>query len=774
MRSEIKLDGNYYKLIGLPTQTQANQMASKVGQGTSEYGDLTTWSAWIQDDWQDGIGNLRPHEGNGILYAEAESRVPNQLILRGKLQQVDTRQTANVPADCRYNPTNVVGSFACSSATTTTKAAIEFTTPATLNSTTFWAYVWLQAAAGTQILFEVRNNNAGSPGASVIASTTVTHGTTFPGFCWVGGQLAYSGTLVAGTTYWLCVSTTSGSFSVGYGITGYSVNSKLLVSGSWVDQTTKYMAYLTTAQQMVNMVGNNNGSGFFRFTSTADTLYCYGGNRLYKYSVANDNWVLVASGSGVVSGLISSVGQLSGTVYFADDAPLISSSSTMSTSETISNSTGVDATGWRDAGGYLWKAHTGIDVSYTTDGSTYTHTTDMRIGSWDRYITGMCNLGDDMCISTTEGLYRITAGDFARPIMRWGSIRANNGMSMVNHEGSLYAVADNRVYRFTQDLQRQDIWLTRDDDLITARLGKVQSVCTCNSWLIAFCGDNGGNSKPTAWAFQNEHWHCIATFPDSAVQGTDNGLINYACYYDATTSYLWFMTPQGVTYRLYMPGTAINPYNDTSTAYAAEGWVEWDWFDSPVRDAPKDYDSIAIIGENISATCPINLYWKDDASTDWELLGTVSSNYQEFRWTLASGNRPNTRRFKLGLRLATSAGASTPRIRAIRVKYHLMVRDWFRWNLTIDVAGTTEVKQETDDGTRNTLTATQIKDAVSALCTQVAPFVFQDVDGKQYEVKITDASFSYKNYEYREQTTFEKWEGVWNLVIEMVTQGTLV
>lgn len=768
MRSEIKLDGNYYKIVGLPTQTLANQMASKVGQGTSEYGDLTTWSAWIQDDWQDGIGNLLPAEGNGILYGEAETRVPNQIILRGLLKQVDTVHATGVPTDARYNPNSIAGTFTLTQGSNTTKAAIKFTTPGTLNSTTFYAHVWAKVAAGTQVLFEVRNDNGGSPGSTVLTSHGQAQGDTFPGYSWLGCSLSYSGVLATSTSYWLCVSptTTGSTMSVGYGTSGYNTDSKLLVNVAWAAQTGQYMAYLTTANQTVNAVTHNQGTGFFRFTSSVDTLYMYMGNRLYKYSTTNDNWTLV----GTVAGNIASTAQLAGTVYFADDAPAISAYHQMDTSEAIT-APGGDATGWAQAGGYLWKAATGIDVSYSNDGVTYVNYPEMRVGSWDRYITGMCTLGEDMCVSTTEGLYRITGGDYAVPVMRWGSIRANNGRSMVNHEGALYVVADNRIYRFTQDLQRQDIWLTRDDDLITARLGKVQSICTCNSWLIAFCGDNGGNSKPTAWAFQNEHWHCIASFPDSALQGTDNGLINYACYYDALDDYLWFATPQGVTYRVYVPGTAINPYNDTSTVYAPSAWVEWDWFDSPVRDAPKDYDSIAIIGENISANQSVALYWKDDASTDWELLGTVTSNYQEIRWTLSSGTRPNTRRFKLGIRMDTNSGSSTPRIRAIRVKYHLMVRDWDRWNLVVDCSGRSGAFQESDDGTRNTLTASQIKDAINALCHLVAPFVYQDVDGKQWEVKITDGSFSYTKYEYNEATANEWFEGVYNLVVEAVTQG---
>lgn len=766
MRTEVKLDGNYYKIIGLPTQQLANQMASKVGQGTSEYGDLTTWSAWIQDNWQDGVGNLRPAMGNGILYSEAETRIPNQIILSSNYSQQDSRVADNTKADCRAINTAVAGSFTCGSALTTTKAAVAMTTPGTLASTEMWAHVWIKCAVGTQILFEIRNNSSGSPGGTVLTSATATQATPFPGFSWLGVKLAYSGTLSASTQYWLCVSTTSGTFDVGYGTTNFDTASKLLISGSWTTQNSKYMRYTTNAHQLAQ---NSGPCGFVRFSnSSSNDLYCWSGGTLWKYSTSNNNWVSVGTMSAKAYG---TCGQFPDELHWGDYPPLIASDWKMDGSETLTN-VASSTTLWTDADGYLWSVDVGTTPSYTADGVNYTGNTDMVIGTSDFPINNMAPLGSDMCVSTPLGLYRITEGDFARPVMRWGSNRANNGVSMVNHDGALYVIADKRVYRFTQDFQRQDIWLNREDDFVSGRIGTPRVMCSCNSWLIVLCDDAGATSKPTVWAFQNEHWHHILSLPDAAVTGTDDGFGNWAIYYDATLERLWVMTPQAVTYRLYIPTVAINPYNDPIYNYMPSSWVEWDWFDSPVREADKDYDSVAIIGENISSTCPVAVYWKDDASTGWELLGTCTSNFSELRWTLAGGTRPNTKRFKLGILLSTSSSTNTPRVRAIRVKYHLMVRDWYRWSLVVDASGRTGGLQESNDGTRNTLTATQIKDNIAALSTQVAPFVFQDVDGKQYEVKITDASFTYNKYEYVEATTTEWWEGTWNLMLEQVTTGT--
>jgi hypothetical protein len=202
-------------------------------------------------------------------------------------------------------------------------------------------------------------------------------------------------------------------------------------------------------------------------------------------------------------------------------------------------------------------------------------------------------------------------------------------------------------------------------------------------------------------------------------------------------------------------------------------WVEWDWFDSPILEAPKDYESITIMGENFGANQYVKVYWKDDDSTDWELLGTCDSNIEELRWGPPPyTTRPNTKRFKLGFLLVSNSATETPRIRAFRVKYHLMVSDWFRWNIQVDVSGRSGSLAMTADGTRHTLTNSQIKANLDALVKQVAPFLFMDVDGTYYEVKVTDANFAYSKWEYNESTSNSWWEGVYNIVIEQVTQGT--
>lgn len=777
-RTEVKLNNVYYKLKRLPTQVLANQMASKVGQGTSEYGDLTTWSAWVQQDWQDGVSKVKPHLNGGFLYGEVESRVPGQLILPGLLTQTDTRTITSAKADCRYMPTSIAGYF-------TGTVAARFTTPASFSTATqsrhmFWFYGFCSGSSGFAV--SVYTNVANSPGAEV-ASTYTTTDYTGPGNIdprWIGAAITVS-SMSAATDYWLVIAPLGGQTTgVAYGTAGYSDVAKTYNGSSWVSETSKYVVYSSNIHHMAMTNVQNSGIGFFRFNGT---LYYYVDATLFKYDSANTQWDSVGAITDHHS--VTSAIAFDTKVYFGNGGVTTTDYTTMNTSEAFT-STGVNGYLFAKHNGLLWRAYLN-QVEYSEDGTTWEPSTSfgapIYVSDTSAPVTGMCGMGENMYVSTKEGLVVILPGDMAKGVLPWGSVDATNGASMVNFEGSIYATVGGRVVRISEDGSMQDVWMTRDDDLISEKIGKVQAIARMNNWLVVLVGGvklypvQDNLSAATVWALQGNSWHHITTLPNAwgyedlkATFNADTG-VNYAIFYDRETQRLWIADPTRNTYSVRVPDYTLNPYNDTETVYESSGWIEWDWFDGPVLEAYKDYESVTVIGENLDSTCYAKVYWKDDDSTAWELLGTCDSNIEELRWTVAMGTRPNTRRFKLGLLLVTLDGTQTPRIRAIRVKYHLMVSDWFRWNVIVDASGRSGAYQMLGDGTVNNLTAGQIKDNLDTLAKRVPPFIYQDVDGNQYEVKITDANFTYDKYEYNESTTTEYFEGTYNLQLEQVTNA---
>lgn len=765
MRGQIKLNNVYYKTKGLPSQTIANQMASKVGQGSSEYGDLTNWSAWVEQDWQRGVGKLKPHrEQGGMLYSEAESKVPGQLILPQLIRLVGlTNNTNNHNVFTTFDTPVTVGV-----GQTVVRGAVGFFTGATtLASHKYWIYA--NIPIGTTLTFALYTNSGSFLPNTLITSTTYTQPETNPGWYWHGVSLTAA--LSTATTYWLVVYPNSGTFTWARGQTLESncVVQSAYYTGSVFDYLGNYFSIANNHYPLATTT-TQAGAGFFRFNGQ---LYCYSNARLYKYDTAPASGVPEWDSVGAITGItaVTGVTVFDSTAYFGNEGG-DGDYTTMSTGEVFTD-TGVGGkifTKWKNL---LWRANANY-VEYSDDGTTWEPTASLGdpiyVSDTSNPVTGLCGMGDLMYAATQNGLVPIYGNTITGGIT-WGSFGAQNGIKMVEFEGALYIVVNGRVVRYTEDGTMQDVWMTRDDDVLASRIGKVWDLAVTNNWLFALVEATVTNGKPTIWAYQDNGWHHFATLPNSTSSVTGIAK-NFSLFYDKTTQRLWCITPDFCTFNWYISDYSLNPYNDTASRYTRTAWVEWDWFDGAILEAPKDYDSVTILGENLSSTCYVEVYWKDDASTGWEFLGTADSNIEELRWTLASGTRPSTKRLKLGLLLHTKSAAATPRIRAVRVKYHLMVRDWFRWTFAVDVSGRTGALQMTNDGTRHTLTASQIKSNLDALAKQTPPFVYQDVDGTQYEVKVTDANFQYTQHEYNENTTNEWWEGVYNLVIEQVTQGT--
>lgn len=789
-RGNVQLNGVHYITKGLPGKSLANQMASKVGQGETKYSDLTSWSAWAQRDWQEGVGKLEPGVNGGMLYSEIESRVPNQLILSGQPKQVDQRDLDASLNDCRYMPNNVAGTWTISSAGPNTKAAAPFlannrsgANPGGSGWPTnfeYHAWVYLRAAVGTELNFEIRNDTAGSPGSTVYISDTVTVTGDTKGFYWYGFAKTGNNSIVNGTQYWITVFPTSGSIEVAYGSSGYATASKLLVSGSWTAQTSQYMLYSTSVQDFsISSTGTTFGKmGGYAFGRLGSNIYLVGlATEIYKYDTTNDEWD--DSGTSTNLSSTSSTVEWNGKLYISNWTAGAFNAYSLDSGGSAAD-LGYKAHVFARNGGTLWRSVDNIPY-YTTeddpDSSIFDPVTgvgdwvtwpQMKIGTEDHPIVSMCGVDDDMFVATAEGLYRIAPGDFSVGITPWSSTDPRNGLYMVNFQGALYVSANGRVLRYQSDGTLQDVWIMRDDDLVAGRLGRVRCLCVVNNMVMVLANSEEEGGFPTVWAFVNEEWHHIVTLPYATVGASRVGHRNYAMMHDTNNNYLWIVTPASVSYRLYMSEAAINPYNDSATLYQPYGWVEWDWFDSPVFEAEKDFHSVRIFGENFAAGQSVTVYWKDDASTGWEELGTVAANNGELEWTITGGTRPNTTRFKLALLLKTTSTSETPRIRAIRVKYHLMVKDWWRWNLQIECAGRSDAYLMMLDGTRMALTNEQINTNIEALAVQTPPFVYVDVDNKQWLVKVQDAQFSPSKQDYNEDTSWSYFEGTWSIVIESV------
>lgn len=764
----VTLDGKEYRLRSLPVQAAANQMAPKVASGESEYSSLDTWSAWVQEDWQAGVGKTRPHRTpGGFLYGEAETRVPNQIILPQAPVICTALEPANDYSNWAFSPGQATDYTTLVLGNTYLAVNVDATNVGTLDVLGIWAY--FQADVGTVVRADFYSDSAGSPGTSAIsASATIT--ADFPGPHWYKFSMTIEAVGTSTADYWIVFRVPTGSATF-YGSATDPANMTVKTSTNgtvWTPSTTfkPFFNTLTDLDATSNADGTPSSIAAIVYTSSFGGALYLGPMAISATTYigvmahvdANSPTYFTHTNASAVAGSPTSAAIFLNTVYVALGAGSNVVGYTLGGVPVVLGSA-VAATVLFSLGGYLYRA-LGNDLYYTADEVTWTTVGVVCTDPYD--IRSMAGIDGTLHLACDDGLYQLAPGDFIVPVAPWPA-SVDNGKSMVSHQGALYITVNGRVWRYTSDGSMSDVWISRDDDLPANRLGEVVSLATSDTGVLAMVREQSASGRSSIWTLQGTGWHHLCTLP------TDNGS---AMYYDRDHSRLHIGTTNGQVFYLDLPPYAINPYNDTGSLYTPAGWVEWDWFRGNIREVDKDFESVTLMGEFDTGTSAL-VYWKDDASTGWELLGTVDADGEELRWS-SSATRPNSKKIKLGILLRTTDPTLTPKIEAVRVKYHTMVSDWFRWTLAIDVSGGQNggKYQELLNNEPSTYTADQIKDNLDALVKKVGPFVYKDIDGTQYEVKVKEGSqFNYTVVRYNDTSASKEWEGVYSLVIEQVTNS---
>ena len=762
--------------------TSANPMAARVSTG-SQYGDLQAWSTFLMADWQAGVGKTSSEAG-GFLFSEAETRIPQQVILPAALgcTQIESGAAAAteacffMPADATVYTTQTVGG-------TGNPTRISFSVSVYSNASGVkypvitGVSIYASIANGTGITAALYSDSGGAPNASV-ASGTLTVTADRPGYTWhyIPLSSTYSpGTLGDGytTLHWVIYPTSSSdSMTVVQG-DGYGGTSHTYDGAAWTENTDKcpFFVYSGPWLDYVSPSGYRLAGprGFAIDTATgaiysANTLKATNGTmqgipRALTLDSVTGHWERTT-----IAGFTTSVYALQAEEYGApvvfDGKMYIPCASHMAI-WTTGTSTGTEQLNtayfmhvW---GGYLWRAG-GNRLYYSNDGTTWVEIAD-RIGPPDYDINGMAGMGQYLYVATDEALYYVAPGDVAVGLFPWGTIDPDNGRGMVAHQGALYIPVAGRILRYSEDGSIQDIWVQRDDDLNNRRLGKIAALAGLNNWLVA--GVNGTTSSDPAsvWAFTQQGWHHLASLPP--------GFEIEALYYDRERSRLWVATDGWAIFYLHAPDWALNPYNDSNSTYMPHGWLEIGRVYGGLRELRKDWESVRLFGELSATGQDVTVYWQDAGTTSWTSLGTATADAQELRWSDYT-TRPGGRWLRLGFLLATDDPAETPKIEAVATKLLPMVTDREAWNLAILISD----DQEMIDGDINPYTADEMITHLRGLVQQVPPFIFEDVDGTQYEVKAQGSARNIQQYEWLDASQEKRIMWIYEISIEQVTSGT--
>ncbi len=723
----------------LYSKAPANQFAAKLATGAGDYDDLQNWSYWVQDNWQMGA-TQKDAEAGGFLYGETETRYPEQILL--------SRHLHLEMADNYTDASSVSGETTVGASATKQKWARYFTGDTGRSLDTVWVYL-----KNTGDIFTVRlSADGGSGPGTSLASTTITTDATTPGYAWYKATL--SPTSITDPVYWISLEHASSASVPKVGTDHGGVSFKYYDGAAWQSTGDAFGVFFNTSAYGAVPLDN---AQVVEFNSE---LYVIGYDNptIYKRDDAAATGWAVAAGS-VQGTQLLSLGDL---LYIAlDESTGIPSY--MDTSETITNFFVPDGANGEVAhlanyGGFLWAGY-GQNIFYTStpgaDGSP-DWTGPVVIGLAGEQVTGLAGQGDYMYVATEKELVYVGFGDEVLGVSVWGSPSTRNGKGMIHYQGQLFIPVQESLIRFDGSAMLP-VGVDLNEGLPGDLQGNVAALTSTNNWLLM--GVNARNTTTrggTVWAWTTQGWHHIAHLPP--------GLSISSMYYRRSNQRLYIGCDSGHVFSLYLPDVA-QVVDTTEPEFAPVGWLETDWFFGGLKEVEKDFESVYISGEDFTADQYAEVYWQDDYSTEWELLGTVTTNRAELRWSDYT-TRPQSRQLKLGVLLRTTSAAASPVIRAIRVKYHPMVSDWFRWSFPILCSN----NQQEFGATISTHNANQKRQHLDELITQVPPFIFRDMDGIEYEVKVMGCAIQHDDVEwYNGQMVFNS---IYNMTVEAIRNGT--
>ncbi len=727
------------------SKTPANQFAAKLSTGAGSYDDLQNWSYFVMDDWRAGVGKTDPEAG-GFLYAEAESRYPNRLTIPNAMSLTVAEDPA-YPLNYGWQAGRDLypnGALQVPSTTGSTGfSRISKRVRAPHDSSYLYFFVLLNSADTDQISVIVHADSAGLPGAELGSAAIITPSGEI-GQHMYQVQLAGSGSFTAGTYYHVSLRpTNSGNafalpFAEQTNTDGFSVYFN--VFSVWTAITTGGFCHAVYFPESTS----NSALRVVLFPATGN-LYSASGPTLYRKTGDDAQWEIVEDYPQNITDLVVVGDEL--WVAFGDVANYA-----YVDSSDVSHTGTIEADLFLMAAGRVW-ATLGPDAYYTNDGVDWVGP--IAVARPGQTINGLSFLEDFIYCATDDGLYYIGFGDFVYPVSKWGYLSPTNGKGMINHQGSLWIPLDQSLYRYDGS-QMLPVGLDLGEGLPQNRVGIVQGLCGMNNWLVAaVSGINNDQQRSTLWAYNDQGWHFLAATPWGIT-------LSGAMIYERLTRRLYVGGEDSSVWQLPIADSAN--FNNV-TAYpmpkAPFAWMETDWFTGGLLEVFKDCESIYITGEGIDDNGQhVIVYWKDDGSSGWELLGTVTSNRADLRWSDYT-TRPNTRQLKIGLALYTQSD-NAPVVRAVRLKYHPMVSDWYRWNFPVLVAD----YQELPGMDRSVYSRAEGEAHLQSLITSVPPFILEDIDGTQYEVKVTGAPIQILDYEYLQSGP--KYNALYNLALEQI------
>lgn len=728
-----------------------NPMAAKIGTGAGNYDDFMGWAFWVQEDWGGGAGR---RAADGVLFGEGATFQSGRITLPLKGWPVSVQ--GPVWGQMAY-PWGLDGEITVGAGQTVTKAVQWFDVQPADQFQQFWVLVNPAGAATVTLTLE-RGATVEAP-TEVFASHTINTTEARPGPQWLLLDLGSAQTLDSADKWFLGVSST-GVVKVPYWVYDEDI-SPLAMRGA------PGYAYVFVGDDNVTMgmIANNIpyslSAGGWSAAEPVDIvqwderLMCYGRAYLYELAEGGDLWedefymVNFEAPAGctdlhIWNDMMFSAHGSNGLWQLENDSTL---------QEVLNGGLRQPATLLHSWNGYLFVAHQ--NKVWYSDGSTWEGA--FEFGPLNGYqVRGMAGLGDSLYVSTDDGLWRLAPGDVVEGLVPWPSISSLNGRRMVVHNGALYIPMGNRVLMFAENGALQDVWVDSRTAIPKEYMGQIHSLCSSQMGLIATVSPVDDALSGSVWLMTTEGWHVLAILPP----GMGAGRVTV----DSAHNRIWVATKCGIMWSMWWQPMAAAPVANVNQPWGASAWVEWDWYTGDLVDIDKDWESVTIFGENLSENRPVQVYYQEVDGGAWRWLGTATNDNAELRWEQFA-YRPQGPKLKLGLLLRTNDYHYTPSVRAVRVKYHPMLMDRWRWQLALPVHD----GQEMPDGSINSYTAVQVRSHLDSLIERLPPAVLEDLDGVQYEIKVVGATRQVAEWQWRPEMAAAVIDWLYTMTIEQVT-----
>ena len=729
LREYVLVDPDSY------TESLVNPMGVKTTTGAGSYDSYEGWAHWVQEGWSLGVGT-DPKEPGGFEFGEIDSRYTERLFLLPRIWPTNTK-TRDDSSSTWNHPGNYEYEFKCGPSEEYTSIAI----PLGIFSSDI-ENVWIYQCYDDSLTTDVELWTGASWPTAQVATATLTGDSTTRRSGYRYGAFSPAITGNGASNYWLVVTpTTTATFPANTGSFPASTSLKIYQSGAWRDVAGGSIYrpfFLTDVDRLpatVTAASTFNGEFYVGLSD----------GKIYKRTGADDEeyYTLVDTAAAGILQFIEWWDQL----IIIEDG---SAAEAMSTGEVLStlSFTAQIATIHR---GYFWYGTDNQAFYDSTQTLNTPSTATLDFFPGNEKIRGMAGLADNIIISTDSALWNITPGDLIEGISKWDYPSEDHGKGMIYREGSIFIPYGDALLRYSDNVPISNVWI-RDVPLPTSRTGDIVDLLTTNKELIMLLNSDG---QSTAWSWNYQGWHCIAVFPP--------GVSLTKAVYDYSSTRIYYLTEQGITFWSLAARTDQIATFQTGTQFEPDAWMDTGEYFADLYTVEKDIESIQIFGNDISTTTPVTIFWKDDDSTDWERLGTISGPGQLIRWN-DPDTRPATLGIRLGLLLRTSNEALSPEIKAIVMRHYPTITDRWQYRMPLILSP----KGAGLGGKVNTREVDDMKDHLDTLVGATPPVRLVGYDGLEREVKIPNAVKRPSGYEVMSDGETIKFDIVYDVTVEAI------